>query len=139
MAARSSSPAARPSRLIAPSLLLAAYGLTPAQCRVARLVLHGRTTGQIVVDLHISAHTVQDHLKAVFDKVGVRSRRIGRRVDAPVPLERQSGDSACLAFLAVGCGSLGSGDGRRIQEGGLAGGEEICHGCGVGVTPGERG
>ena len=57
------------------SLLLAAYGLTPAQCRVAKLVLQGRTTGQIVVELRISANTVQDHLKAVFDKVGVRSRR----------------------------------------------------------------
>jgi DNA-binding CsgD family transcriptional regulator len=57
------------------SLFLAAHGLTPAQRRVANLVLQGRTTGQIVVDLRISAHTVQDHLKAVFDKVGVRSRR----------------------------------------------------------------
>jgi DNA-binding CsgD family transcriptional regulator len=57
------------------SLFLAAYGLTPAQRRVASLVLQGRSTGQIVVELRISAHTVQDHLKAVFDKVGVRSRR----------------------------------------------------------------
>jgi DNA-binding CsgD family transcriptional regulator len=57
------------------SLLLAAHGLTRAQCRVANLVLQGRTTGQIVVELSISAHTVQDHLKVVFDKVGVRSRR----------------------------------------------------------------
>jgi DNA-binding CsgD family transcriptional regulator len=57
------------------SLLLAAYGLTPAQRRVANLVLAGRTTRQIVTEMHISAHTVQDHLKAVFDKTGVRSRR----------------------------------------------------------------
>jgi DNA-binding CsgD family transcriptional regulator len=57
------------------SLFLAAHGLTPAQRRVASLVLQGRTTGQIVVDLRISAHTVQDHLKVVFDKIGVRSRR----------------------------------------------------------------
>ena len=56
-------------------LLLAAHGLTPAQRRVAQLVLRGYTTRQIVVDLRISEHTVQDHLKAVFDKVGVRSRR----------------------------------------------------------------
>ena len=57
------------------SLLLAAHGLTPAQRRVAELVLQGRTTGQIVRQLRISEHTVQDHLKAVFDKIGVRSRR----------------------------------------------------------------
>ena len=57
------------------SLLLATHGLTAAQRRVAELVLRGHTTRQIVVELQISAHTVQDHLKAVFDKTGVRSRR----------------------------------------------------------------
>jgi DNA-binding CsgD family transcriptional regulator len=57
------------------SLLLAAHGLTPAQRRVAELVLHGDTTRQIVAQLRISEYTVQDHLKAVFDKLGVRSRR----------------------------------------------------------------
>jgi DNA-binding CsgD family transcriptional regulator len=57
------------------SFLLAAHGLTPAQRRVASLVLQSRTTQQIVIELRISAHTVQDHLKAAFDKVGVRSRR----------------------------------------------------------------
>jgi DNA-binding CsgD family transcriptional regulator len=57
------------------SMLLVAHGLTPAQRRVAQLVLRGHTTRQIALDLRISEHTVQDHLKAVFDKVGVRSRR----------------------------------------------------------------
>jgi DNA-binding CsgD family transcriptional regulator len=56
-------------------LRLVAHGLTPAQRRVAALVLRGRTTRQIVAELRISEHTVQDHLKAVFDKLGVRSRR----------------------------------------------------------------
>ncbi len=57
------------------SLFLTAYGLTPAQERVAALVLQGRSTREITGLLHISANTVQEHLTAVFDKVGVRSRR----------------------------------------------------------------
>lgn len=57
------------------SLFLRAYDLTPAQVRVAALVLQGQSTRQIVSKLHISADTVQEHLTAVFDKVGVRSRR----------------------------------------------------------------
>jgi DNA-binding CsgD family transcriptional regulator len=57
------------------SLFLSVYGLTPAQQGVATLVLQGHSTRQIVSKLHISANTVQEHLTAVFDKVGVRSRR----------------------------------------------------------------
>lgn len=57
------------------SLILSAHGLTPAQMRVAALVLQGRSTRQMVSELHISPHTVQEHVTAVFDKIGVRSRR----------------------------------------------------------------
>jgi DNA-binding CsgD family transcriptional regulator len=56
-------------------LLLSAYGLSEREADVARLVLRGQPTKAISDALHISEHTVQDHLKAVFDKVGVRSRR----------------------------------------------------------------
>jgi DNA-binding CsgD family transcriptional regulator len=57
------------------SLILDAHGLTSAQNRVAVLVLRGYSTQAIVSELHISAHTIQEHLSAIFDKFGVGSRR----------------------------------------------------------------
>jgi DNA-binding CsgD family transcriptional regulator len=63
---------AHPAR-IAP-LLMSAYGLTEREQDVTRLVLQGSSTTEIAERLVVSAHTVQ-HLKNVFDKTGVRSRR----------------------------------------------------------------
>ncbi|MFN8592743.1 MAG: LuxR C-terminal-related transcriptional regulator [Thermomicrobiales bacterium] len=59
---------------IAP-LMLQAYGLTDRESQVALLVLRGLSTREIVDAVSISALTVQQHLKAVFDKTGVHSRR----------------------------------------------------------------
>jgi DNA-binding CsgD family transcriptional regulator len=64
---------AHPAR-IAP-LLMSAYGLTEREQQVTRLVLQGNSTAEIAERLVVSAHTVQQHLKSVFDKTGVRSRR----------------------------------------------------------------
>lgn len=55
-------------------LLLRAYGLTARERDVCDEVIAGHPTGSIAARLHISANTVQDHLKSVFAKVGVRSR-----------------------------------------------------------------
>jgi DNA-binding CsgD family transcriptional regulator len=64
---------ARPSE-IAP-LIADAYGLTKREGEVTRLVLHGLSTAEVSEELHITPNTVRDHFKAIFDKVGVRSRR----------------------------------------------------------------
>jgi DNA-binding CsgD family transcriptional regulator len=42
---------------------------------VTELVLRGRSTRDVVAELHLSEFTVQEHLPAAFDKVGVGSRR----------------------------------------------------------------
>jgi DNA-binding CsgD family transcriptional regulator len=57
------------------SVIMRAYGLTDRERAVTGLVCRGRSTVDISAELRISANTVQDHLKSVFDKTGVRSRR----------------------------------------------------------------
>lgn len=57
------------------SLILEAYGLTHREGELVHCVLHGFDTEQIGDLLGISTYTVQDHLKRVFDKVGVWSRK----------------------------------------------------------------
>lgn len=56
------------------SLLLAAYGATSRERDVCLEVISGSTTAEMASRLIISPHTVHDHLKSLFEKVGVGSR-----------------------------------------------------------------
>ena len=58
---------------VAPVIALA-YGLTERECQVAMQCVQGRVTKEIARALSLSPYTVQDHLKSIFDKTGVRSR-----------------------------------------------------------------
>ena len=57
------------------SLMAAACGLTRRESQVLLLSLRGETRDEMARTLFISPYTVQDHLKSIFAKVGVNSRR----------------------------------------------------------------
>jgi len=59
---------------LAPVLMIA-YGLTKQEQTLTGLVCRGLSTRELADRLHITANTVQDHLKSIFEKTGVRSRR----------------------------------------------------------------
>jgi DNA-binding CsgD family transcriptional regulator len=59
---------------IAP-LIVQAYDLSKREGEIMQSVLRGLSTSEIAETFHISANTVQDHFKMIFEKVGVRSRR----------------------------------------------------------------
>jgi len=57
------------------NLIYRAYALTAREREIMGLVLAGASTRTMAERLCISVNTCQDHLKAIFDKAGVRSRR----------------------------------------------------------------
>jgi DNA-binding NarL/FixJ family response regulator len=64
--------AARPAELA--SAIVEVYGFTERERLITQLVAQGLSTRAIADRLHLSSYTVQDHLKAIFDKSGTGSR-----------------------------------------------------------------
>ncbi len=58
---------------IAP-IIVEAYQLSLRERQTTELIAQGYSTNEIARRLHLSAHTVRDYVKAVFEKVGVKSR-----------------------------------------------------------------
>jgi DNA-binding CsgD family transcriptional regulator len=61
------------SAQIAP-IIIEAYSLTPREQEITASVARGLSNQEIAVELFLSPHTVRDHLKAIFAKVGVSTR-----------------------------------------------------------------
>ena len=54
---------------------MSAYGLTEREKEVTSMVLQGARLRRSPPNDYVSAQTVQQHLKSIFDKTGVHSRR----------------------------------------------------------------
>jgi DNA-binding CsgD family transcriptional regulator len=55
-------------------LVSRAYGLSNRERELVTLIAQGHDTPAIADQMFISRYTVQDHLKSIFDKLGVHSR-----------------------------------------------------------------
>jgi DNA-binding CsgD family transcriptional regulator len=64
--------AARPAELAA--AIADTHGLTERERAITGLVAHGLSTNEIADRMQLSAYTVQDHLKSIFEKTGTGSR-----------------------------------------------------------------
>ena len=57
------------------ALLLQAYGLSPRELEIAQMLLAGFSVPHIAGLLVLSPYTARDHVKSIFEKIGVNSRQ----------------------------------------------------------------
>src|SRR5581483_1974315 len=65
-------------------LRLLAHDLTTRERELVTLLLSGSDTRTVSEQLYLSPHTIQDHLKSIFEKTGARTRKelVATLVDA---------------------------------------------------------
>ena len=71
----------------APSeLLQRLFGLTPAESRVVEWLVAGSSVAEIAEELHLSQHTIREHLSVAFEKTGTerQGQLIKRIMSTPV-------------------------------------------------------
>lgn len=56
------------------NLLSEAYGLTPREVEIVRLVCLGLENQAVSDELYVSIHTVKHHMTAIFHKLKVKNR-----------------------------------------------------------------
>jgi DNA-binding CsgD family transcriptional regulator len=80
-------------------LLMRAYGLSAREREVTVLIAAGAATRQIAAALAVSEHTVRDHVKVIFAKVGASSR--GELV-ATISADRYQRMAAGTDYISAG-------------------------------------
>jgi DNA-binding CsgD family transcriptional regulator len=79
-------------------LIALAYRVTAREQDVLQFIARGLTTAEMAQRLGISQHTVRDHVKALFQKVGVRSRtELVARIFSDHYFERLKADADVLS------------------------------------------
>lgn len=74
------------------AIYASSHGFTARETEILHRLLAGADSRELAHRLHLSEHTVQDHMKGIFAKTGTRSRRqligqvIGGRTPAEVPV-----------------------------------------------------
>lgn len=57
------------------ALYARSHGLTTRETEVLERLAHGADTRTLARELYVTEHTVQDHLKSIFEKTSTRNRR----------------------------------------------------------------
>lgn len=93
----------RPRPATLARVIMHAHGLTEREQQIAVAVLHGATSRHIARDFGVSVHTVNDHIEAIYGKLGVGSRGelSARLLTAHLPQRARGADAGAVRMVSV--------------------------------------